>query len=167
MQLYLIRHGEAAPRSLASMQSDAERPLTDAGADQMRKSARALRRIGVEFDEVLTSPLRRAFETAQIVCEVLKCPERLRNCPELAPGCSLEVLTPVLRSRKSAGAVALVGHNPDVEELASDLIGGGPECGITFKKGGVCRIDVGTLTPRPAGTLIWHLTPKLLQIIGG
>jgi phosphohistidine phosphatase len=164
MQLYLIRHGAAVDRSLIA--TDEARPLTDEGAEQMRRCARALKRIGARFDAVLTSPLCRAVQTAEIVCEVLNCQDRLKQCPELSPGCGPEAVAKLLRPYERSEAVALVGHNPDFEALAGAIIGGRSEAAVILKKGGICRIDLSDVFPRPLGAMMWHLTPKLLQMIG-
>ncbi len=164
MQLYLIRHAEAVNASL--VHSDAERPLTENGVTQMRKYAKALRRLGVELDAVLTSPFCRALQTAEILCDVLKCPDILKTCDELQAGCTLETVLPILRKYQTAEAVALVGHNPDLELIAGGLIAPSAEAAIVFKKGAVCRIDVDTFSPRPVAVLIWHLPPKVLQMLG-
>jgi phosphohistidine phosphatase len=165
MQLYLIRHAIAAGASAASVVMDSERALTEVGAKKMRKQALALKRMGVEFDVVLTSPLVRAHQTAEIVCEVLGCPDRITRCDALAPGCEAGALVRVLRDYELGTRIAAVGHNPDFEKLASALIGRGLEGGIQFKKGAICRIDVHQLTPQLSGELVWHLTPKLLRMV--
>ncbi len=167
MQLYLIRHAIAVRSDSPVVTADGERALTEVGIKKMRNVARALVRMGVTFDVVLTSPLIRARQTAEIVCDVLKCPDRIEPCDALAPGCDIDLLADVLRKYESANAVALVGHNPDFEALAADLIGGSHQTGILFKKGGICRIDLDRIDPQPAGGLIWHMTPKLLRMIAG
>ncbi len=60
--------------------------------------------------------------------------------------------------------IALVGHEPDLGELAAHLIGAGRA--LPFKKGGICRIDVESLTSRRAGALVWFVTPKVLRKLG-
>jgi phosphohistidine phosphatase len=165
MQLYMVRHGVAVDPSSPLVTSDSQRALTERGRAEMALHARALKRMDIAFEAVLTSPLVRAMQTAEIVCRVLECPERLVVCNELAPGCQARSLGPVLQGYASAKAVALVGHNPDFEDMAGALIGGAGGA-IVFKKGGICRIDLDHLEPHPGGSLIWHLSPKILRLLG-
>jgi len=165
MQLYLIRHAIAVDSTGSAATLEGERALTEVGAKKMRKQAGALQQMGVTFDVVLTSPLVRARQTAEIVCEVLGCPDRVQRCDALAPGCAIDEVLEALRPYESTSSVALVGHNPDFEELASVLIGARTEAAIQFKKGGICRIDISQFDPYPSGELIWHLPPRLLRMI--
>ncbi|MBN1342175.1 MAG: phosphohistidine phosphatase SixA [Phycisphaerae bacterium] len=165
MQLYFIRHAIAVDASPRVTTPDGERALTEDGAKKMRRQARALEQMGVTFDLALTSPLLRAVQTAEIVCEVLGCADRMERCEVLAPGCELDEIVEVLRGHQSLESVALVGHNPDFEEIAPAIIGCTAEGGMVFRKGGMCRIDVLQFTPHLCGELIWHLTPKLLRMI--
>ncbi len=165
MQLYLIRHAIAVDSTASAPTVDGERALTEVGAKKMRKQAGALQQMGVAFDVVLTSPLIRARQTAEIVCDVLGCLDRVKRCDALAPGCVIEEIVDALRPYESMSSVALVGHNPDFEELASVLIGARTDAAIQFKKGGICRIDISQFDPHPSGELIWHLTPRLLRMI--
>src|SRR5262245_56535456 len=84
-ELYLIRHGIAEERSDA-WPDDAKRPLTDQGMSRMRKAARGLERLGVSFDVVLTSPLVRARQTAEIVASAFSPKPQLVTIDSLAPG---------------------------------------------------------------------------------
>lgn len=164
MQLYLIRHAIAVTVSPRVSTANGERELTEAGAEKMRMHARALKKMKIKPDVVLTSPLLRAKQTAEIVCEALGCPDRIERCDALAPGCEVDAIWEVLRAHQSANCVALVGHNPDLESLTAALIGG-PDAGVVFKKGAICRIDLRQLSPEPSGELIWLLTPKLLRMM--
>lgn len=165
MRLYMIRHGTALDRSSSLVSSDSQRPLTKEGDAEMRIHACALKRLGITFEVVMTSPLLRALQTGQIVCEILDCMDRLTTCDELGPGCRIGELASLLQKHGTAESVAVVGHNPDLEEMAAHLIGGAGSA-IVFKKGGVCRIDIERLRPHPRGELIWHLSPKILRLLG-
>jgi phosphohistidine phosphatase len=165
MQLYFIRHAIAVDASPRVSTPDGERALTEDGTKRMRKQVRALKQMGLTFDQVLTSPLLRATQTAEIVGKVLDCSDRIERCEALAPGCELDDLAEVLRERQSVERIALVGHNPDFEEIAPAIIGCTSEGGMIFKKGGVCRIDMIQFTPHLVGELVWHLTPRLLRMI--
>jgi phosphohistidine phosphatase len=159
--LYLVRHGiaeEATPDG-----DDAERALTGEGRKRMKDVARGLRQSGVAFDLIVTSPLRRARETADILHAELAPETKVRVFDALENGHSAEeVLRGLPHGR--AHAIALVGHQPSLGELASYLVTGSPSLvPLPFKKGGVAAISVASLPPRVPGTLEWFLTPKQLR----
>jgi phosphohistidine phosphatase len=159
-ELYLIRHGVAEARGDA-WPDDAKRPLTERGITRLRKSARALARLGVSLDVVLTSPLIRTRQTAEIVAAAFDPRPTVVNVESLAPGGSQASVLAELEKHLRRGRIALVGHEPGIGELAGRLAG--VRHALEFKKGAVCRIDVDTLPPRGAGTLRWFLTPKVLR----
>jgi phosphohistidine phosphatase len=162
LTLYLVRHAIAAPRG-NDWPDDAKRPLTHKGRARMREIARGLARLGAEPDLVLTSPLLRAHETAEILVGDLRPPPKLQTAPALAPGHPQEVVAQLLENLPRAAVVALVGHEPGMGELAAWLLGTREP--PTFKKGGVCCVE----TPRPvrAGSaqLIWFATPRMLRAV--
>ncbi len=166
MQLYLIRHAIAVDRAAHVNLPDSQRALTEVGIEKMNKHARALKKLGVEFEVVLTSPLLRCVQTAELVGDVLGCREKIERCETLAPGCDLAALEPALAEHRTVMRLALVGHNPDFENLASELMGA-ERGSVRFKKGAVCRVDVTQTKPHLGGELVWHLTPKLLRMIAG
>src|SRR4029434_10395463 len=85
MNLYLMRHGIAVAADQPGIESDSGRPLTAKGTKRMRQAARGLRRLGVSFDTVLTSPFLRARQTAEIVAESLGLEDRLEEISEHTP----------------------------------------------------------------------------------
>jgi len=161
MKLYLVRHGIATQHLGPNVKSDAQRPLTDEGRAETKVVASALKRLGIKPDLIVTSPLVRALQTAEILHEVLSAKEKLQICDALAPAGVASNLYKFLRDCKSADDVFLVGHEPDMGRLAATLLWAGPELDIPFKKAGVCRIDVASMPPNAPGTLKWFITPKL------
>jgi phosphohistidine phosphatase len=159
-ELYLIRHGVAEARGEA-WPDDAKRPLTERGVTRLRKSARALSRLGITIDVVLTSPLTRTRQTAEVVAAAFDPRPAVVSVEALAPGGSQASVLAELEKHVRRGRIAIVGHEPGIGELAGRLIG--LRHALEFKKGAVCRIDVDTMPPRGAGTLRWFLTPKLLK----
>jgi len=158
-ELYLIRHGVAEERGDA-WPDDAKRPLTDDGMSRMRKAARGLSRLGVVFDIVLTSPLVRARQTAEIVAGGLAPRPSLVNIESLAPDAGYAALMVDLEKHARKPRIALVGHEPDIGELAARLVGS--RRAIEFKKGAICRIDLDEIPPSGPGQLRWFVTPKIL-----
>jgi len=161
-ELYLIRHGLAEDRGEA-WPDDSKRPLTEDGMSRLRKQARGLARLGVTLDIVLTSPLVRARQTAEIVAAGLDPRPNLATIDSLAPDGTYQAIMADLEKHTRKGRIALVGHEPDIGELAARLIGA--RHAIEFKKGAVCRIDVDALPPGGPGALRWFLPPKIMREI--
>jgi phosphohistidine phosphatase len=161
-ELYFIRHGLAEERGDA-WPDDAKRPLTDEGTSRMRKAARGLARLGVGVDIVLTSPLVRARQTAEIVAGGLDPRPSLVNVESLTPGGSYAAVVADLEKHSRKTRIALVGHEPMIGELAAKMIGSRHP--IEFKKGAVCRIDVEQLPPTGPGDLRWLMTTKILRLV--
>lgn len=161
-ELYLIRHALAEERGDA-WPDDTKRPLTEEGMSRMRKAARGLARLGVSVEVVLSSPLVRARQTAEIVAGGLAPRPSLVNVDSLAPDGTYAAVVADLEKHARKTRIALVGHEPAIGELAARLIGS--RHAIEFKKGAVCRIDVDTLPPAGPGDLRWLLTPKILRAL--
>jgi len=163
LELYLIRHGVAAERG-KEWPDDSKRPLTPDGIARLRKSARALNALGIGFDQIVTSPLVRTRQTADVFSEELKDHPPIATSDALAPaGSSASVIQEITRHVRKA-RLALVGHEPNLGELAGQLIGA--RVPLEFKKGGICRIDFDMLPPKGTGMLRWFLTPKMLRRLG-
>jgi phosphohistidine phosphatase len=161
-ELYLIRHAVAEERGDA-WPDDNKRPLTDEGIARMRKAARGLADIDVTIDIVLSSPLVRARQTAEIVAAALDPRPSLVNVDSLAPDGSFAAIVADLEKHGRKPRIALVGHEPAIGEFAARLIGS--RHALEFKKGAVCRIDLDELPPAGPGDLRWMLTPKILRAL--
>lgn len=162
-ELYLIRHAIADQRG-PEWPNDAKRPLTEQGIARFTEAVKGLRAIEVEIDEIFTSPLVRAKQTAEILAAGLKHRPHIKVLKALEPGHGPAAVVERLAEDARKVRVALVGHEPDLGELASHLLG--TKKTVPFKKGGACRIDVATLPARAAGTLVWFLPPKILRALG-
>jgi phosphohistidine phosphatase len=161
-ELYLIRHGVAEDQGDA-WPDDTKRPLTEEGMSRLRKSARGFAALGVSFDVVLTSPLVRTKQTADIVAGAFEPRPPIVTADALAPGGSVQTVFADLEKQSRRKRIALVGHEPGIGELAARLAGSRHP--FEFKKGAVCRIDVEELPPAGPGALRWFLTPKILRLI--
>jgi phosphohistidine phosphatase len=161
-ELYFVRHGLAEERGDA-WPDDTKRPLTEEGTSRLRKAVRGLAGMGVSIDVVLTSPLVRARQTADILAGGLDPRPSIVNVDSLAPAGSYAAVLADLEKHSRKCRLALVGHEPMLGELAARLIGSRHP--IEFKKGGVCRIDVEDLPPAGPGDLRWMLTPKILRAL--
>ena len=162
LELYLIRHGIAAERG-DDYPDDSKRPLTNDGISSLRKEVAALETLDVAFDHIITSPLVRAKQTAEIFAQHLPSKPSMSTSDSLAPaGSPAGVVQDVVKHARK-GRIALVGHEPNLGELAARLIGA--KSPIEFKKGGICRIDFEVLPPKGTGQLRWFVTPKMLRKI--
>jgi phosphohistidine phosphatase len=157
MELYFLRHGKAESRSEWRGHDD-DRPLTPKGEELVRREARVLRGLDLALDVIVTSPLARARRTAELVAEELGLREGLVDDDRLGSGFDVRRLEQVLATHEQAGAIMLVGHEPDFSAVVAELIGGGQ---IVMKKGGLARVDV-TAPIAGGGELVWLLTPPLL-----
>ena len=163
LELYLVRHGVAAERG-AEYPDDSKRPLTNKGIAALRKEAKGLNALGVSFDVIITSPLVRTRQTADVLSEMLTGKPQVIPSDALAPaGTTSAVIQEILKHPKKA-RIALVGHEPNIGELTGRLIGA--RSPIEFKKGGICRIDFEVLPPKSLGQLRWFLPPRVLRKIG-
>ena len=162
-ELYIMRHGLAVTRGSVGFADDARRPLLPEGKEKMREIAEGLKRVGVELDWVVSSPLVRAVETAKIIAESLASTGTVDVCDAMRPGGSPEEVIAFLAKRAGRTSVLVVGHEPDLSELAARLIGAASHANLAFKKGGCCLISFEEFPPRSPGQLEWWLTPRLMR----
>jgi phosphohistidine phosphatase len=161
--IYLVRHGLAAEQG-PDYPNDEDRPLTDEGIERLRAQALGMRALRVRLDRVLTSPLLRAAQTAEVLAASLGCEAPLVPVDALRPGGRHDALMAALRRLGDDRTVALVGHMPSMGEIAARLIGATEP--LPFKKGAVCCIEVDGLPPAQAGRLHWFLPPRALRALG-
>lgn len=161
--LYLVRHAIAAEAG-PEYPDDALRPLTHQGAARFRKEVRVLEAFDIKIDCILTSPLVRARETAELLHAEYHDAE-LVETEALAPGGTYRAVLSALGSLGDGSNAALVGHAPDIGELAARLLGARGT--IDFKKGAICCIELASLPPTSPGTLRWFVQPKMLREIKG
>ena len=152
MQLYFLRHGEADWPGWTK--PDDERPLTDSGKKEVRQMAKFLDRLKVKPDLIVSSPLPRALQTAEVAAEQLK--TKLRQDEALEPGFGISGLSAVLK-RHGSKVLMLVGHEPDFSSVISALTGGF----IKMSKAGVALIDIDPETEK--GRLLWLFPPKFAR----
>jgi phosphohistidine phosphatase len=162
LELYLIRHGVAAERG-DDYPDDSKRPLTNAGISRLRKEARALDELSVGFDHIITSPLVRTRQTADVFAETLKSKPSVSSSDALAPAGAPTAVIQELARHMRKGRIAIVGHEPNLGELAARLIGA--RTPLQFKKGAICRIDFEVFPPKGTGQLRWFVTPRMLREI--
>ena len=166
MNLFLLRHGIAVERDEFDYANDAARPLTPKGKRQLRHIAAAMRALELNFDLILSSPLVRARQTAQLIAAELKLQKRLVFVDELKPGGDAKKLVQQIAGlKKVPGSVLLVGHEPDFSELISLLVTGNHGGGFALKKGGLAKLEIQKLRAGKCATLAWLLTPAQMKLM--
>lgn len=165
MNLFLLRHGLAVERDPQSFPDDSRRPLTLKGEERLRLIAEAMRAMELSFDRILSSPYRRASQTAEIVAAALDRRKVLEFRDELTPeGDPKALIRHLLQPDPVPANMLLVGHEPYLSALISRLISGEPTAGIQMKKGGLAKLEIQTqLRHGRCATLAWLLTPKQMM----
>lgn len=159
MEIYMMRHGDAEPR--ASGLDDADRKLTPKGKRDTERVARLVKAMNIEPGVILTSPYRRAVETATIALKYLNAGKLLETSALLPQG-ELAQVWKEIRSQAKAAQVLIVGHEPQLSELIAFLLGC-PELRLDLKKSALVFVDMGKITSSPKGELKWMLTPGLVR----
>lgn len=164
MKLYILRHAIAVDREEARAMDDSQRPLTAEGKRKLKSVVRGIKRMGLSFDVILSSPYLRALQTAEIAARGLGQQRRLELDDALKPEGSFRELIEHLQKRKAA-TVMLVGHEPFLSGLISFLVSGRPNLAITMKKAGLCFLTIESLKYGRCATLEWLLTPKQMALM--
>jgi phosphohistidine phosphatase len=157
-QLWLLRHAEAEPHG---SREDSARRLTERGEQQARAAGVAIARIGVRFDTILYSPKVRAAQTAELAAEAWEEEERERMAVHepLAGGFEVAQALDALAGAGPDARVLLIGHEPDLSQLAAALTG----AKLDLKKGGVAALRL----EGASGELAVLLRPRDLALIAG
>ncbi len=163
MEIILIRHAKAEARDPNSWPDDDQRPLTAEGRAEQRAASRAMKKMGVKFDFLLTSPLLRARETADLVAKGYRWTEAPQVVEELGHGYAVGAIVKLLAKFPPTAAVAMVGHEPDLSDLAGALTTKDGRLSIAVKKSGVVGIEFDGPAEAGKGTLLYHLKPGHLR----
>jgi phosphohistidine phosphatase len=158
MEIYLLRHGIAEDRSATGR--DPDRRLTDEGRAKLRRVLERAHQAGVRPSLILSSPYRRALETAEIAAHELGYEGKIVRIPALTPDSSPQQLWEAIREHRTESALLLAGHEPLFSATVAHLLGS-VHAMVHFRKGAIVRIDIETTGPTPAGVLEWMLTAKL------
>jgi phosphohistidine phosphatase len=164
IQVYLIRHGIAADPE--AYERDCDRPLTAKGRAKTKAVGRQLKALNLTFDELLTSPLVRAHQTAEILLKANLSPQ-LTVVDALAPQGSFTEWLEWLKASQTerSGVLALVGHEPDLSQWAELLILGDVRGAIQLKKAGIIGIEIpDNIDPIGNSILFWLTPPRLLVV---
>jgi len=163
VQVLIVRHAIAFDRDPLQWADDRLRPLTPDGDQKMRREALGLAKLVPSVDVLLSSPWKRAWQTAEILHQEAGWAVP-RECAALEGDRSPRGVLTALREHLDAASIAVVGHEPQTHELASYLLtGDAARVTIEFKKGGVAALSLEE--PLRAGTalLLWSLPPRHLR----
>jgi phosphohistidine phosphatase len=167
MRLYIVRHAIAMPRGTNGIK-DEERALTEDGIEKMRKAAEGLRSLAYIPERILSSPLVRARQTAEILQEAFGKKTELKISSALAPAAARHSLYREIEFySENLESLMLVGHQPSLGEIVGEIAWGSSEHYVELKKGGACVLDMEILKGLPKGSMIALLTPSILRQLAG
>lgn len=157
MIVYFLRHASAGQHKVLPKE-DEKRPIDKIGEQQCHDIGRALAALGVKVDVIISSPLTRAIQTAELAASELGYKSKITTNEAMRPEASYDQFHDLLEQHKGSDAIMVVGHNPSITEFLLRLVTGSDhsEC-IDFKKGAVARVEVNDAQ----GVLNWLLTPKM------
>jgi phosphohistidine phosphatase len=157
MLVYFLRHASAGQKKL---KNDDKRPLDKDGIEQCGYIGRLLSALDVHPDLIISSPLKRAMQTASLVGNELGYEEKVQVEPALRPTASYDAFREMLRHSSKLDSIIVVGHNPNLSRFLSLLISNGAsDKWADMKKGSVARVDVSGKN----SVLDWLVTPKIAK----
>ena len=161
MLIYFFRHASAG-KTMLNPKKDERRPLDEEGILQVRYVGRLLANLDVQVDQIISSPLKRARQTASLVANELAFEGAVQIDDALRPDGEFGEFQSMLARYKNYDAIMVVGHNPSFTEFLSKSISGtGGSVRIDLKKGSVARVEMNGRT----GTLDWLMTPKIARTL--
>jgi phosphohistidine phosphatase len=168
LDLYLLRHGHAGKiMGVTTVRNTGDVPLTTVGREEIAVIARSVKALNVRFSDIVTSPLKRAVQTAKIIAEVLAMEKKISVWNELVPEGNRSKLYNRLHQFPTESTVLMIGHEPYLSNIMYDMIFQKNRVNqlgrINLKKAGLAKIRVISLTPNVSGELRWLITPKILK----
>ena len=157
-----MQHGVAL-----SERENPERPLSPEGRRQIETCAKAIARLGLEFDLIVASTKKRSIQTAAIVADATGYRKTIEETDAIKPSAEPEQAFAYLEEHRGRRSVLIAGHLPSLAKIASALLSNQSDVLIEFKNGGLCRIDLESVPGRQSGTLCYCLTPIHLALIAG
>ena len=161
MIIYFLRHASAG-ESVSNPKKDEKRALDETGVEQCGYVGRALTALNTQVDVIISSPLKRAAQTASLVGNELGYEKKLLLDDALRPDAGFGDFRKLLDKYSKYESVMVVGHNPTLSEFLGRCISEtGCEAGVDLKKGGVARVELG----RNTAVLNWCITPKMVRTL--
>jgi phosphohistidine phosphatase len=163
MIIYFLRHANAGEKR-ADPLKDEKRPLDKDGILQCRYVGALLAALDVQVDQIISSPLKRATQTASLVGNDIGFDAKLQLNDSLRPSATFEDFRELIHACAKYEAIMVVGHNPNLTEFISQIVtNGGSRKSIELKKGGIARVDY---SPKRS-VLNWMVTPRLARALYG
>ena len=163
MVIYFLRHANAGQKHFSNPAKDEKRPLDKVGEEQSHDVGRALAAIGVTVNVIISSPLTRAVQTANIVSQELGHEEKTVLDDALRPEATFEQFKVLFNRYKDKPSIMVVGHDPSMTEFVNRILSGGrPMAAIEMKKAGVAKVEIELRRP---AVLRWCMPPKVVQKI--
>ncbi len=162
MVILFLRHASAGKKR-SNPKQDEKRPLDKDGIEQCREVGRALAALDIQIDAIISSPLKRATQTAALVGNELGYEGDLKLESALGPEATYDEFRTLLQNNSKHDSIMVVGHNPNLSEFCGLLLSNGKEAGgIDFKKGGAARVEYNG---KAGAELVWCVTPKLVRAL--
>ena len=163
MEIFLLRHGKAEERTY-NIRSDSKRKLTEAGKKEIKLVAKGIRNLNIDFDFVISSPLVRAKQTAEITLKYVDNTKPLQIWNELKPEIDVKKTITKLTTISPSSSVLLIGHEPHLTTLIGTIISSNSKnLNIFLKKGGFVHIQASQEKSSIFGSLRSILTPKQIK----
>jgi phosphohistidine phosphatase len=165
VELYLVRHAIAFDRDPSRWPDDGQRPLSPQGEARFRVAAKGLKRIVRSVDAVVASPMVRAWRTAELLVEECGWPPP-EPSEAMEAGRTVTRAVAALRPLAERGSVAVVGHEPNLSELAAHLLAGADQgLALDVKKGGVVCLELDGGIRANSAWLRWCVSPRILRAL--
>jgi phosphohistidine phosphatase len=161
MDIYFLRHANAG-EPMSNPAKDDQRPLDKEGIEQAHNVGRALVALKVKLDVIISSPLLRARQTAEIAAKELGQEDKLVTDDALHFHSTWEDFEQLLGRHKNKKAIMVVGHRPSQSEFLNQLVTGDPAGNIDFKKGTIAKVKV---EEGKTATLKWIMPPKVVRAL--
>lgn len=163
MILYVLRHASAGTRR-PNVELDRKRPLDKDGKRHCLLLGHVLTAMKIEFDAVLTSPLKRSVQTASLVGTETGYEKKLVMTDALAPDATYSMFEKVLAEHASAESILVVGHDPNLSQFLGKLIGGGQTARaahVRLRKGSIAKVSMERGLPE----LLWLMDPRMVKAL--
>jgi phosphohistidine phosphatase len=161
MFIYFVRHASAGEH-LTNPKKDEKRALDKEGVEQCGYVGRALAALDAQVDVIVSSPLKRATQTASLVGNEIGYETKLQIDSALRPEASFSDFRKLVEKYARQEAIMVVGHNPNLSQFLGAIISdSGCEASVELKKGAVAKVEMR----RSSGTLQWCLTPKAVRTL--
>jgi phosphohistidine phosphatase len=163
MIIYFLRHANAGTKHFSNPVKDEKRPIDKVGEDQSHDVGHALAAIGVTANVIISSPLTRSIQTAEIVAQELGHEERILLDDALRPEATFEQFKALVNRHKEQASMLVVGHDPSMTEFVNRVLSNGaPLAAVEMKKCGVAKVEIELRGP---AVLRWCMPPKVVQKI--